>query len=501
MKHEKMFKKDLAKIETPAIEKILPAASVQKAACSHAPRANKRLGAMAISVILCCCMVFGVAAATAVPMIVKIINDSRITENTQQLTVVPEGYVGIYTKEDLLAMSNRGDEKPATKYILMNDITFTDEDYAAGGICEGGIKPIELTHYYQMSNGETAVAHTSLGTFNGNGYVIRNLRLIPDERGYKCGLFGGVTTVINLGIENCEITVQRDGTGYKDLYVGAVSSAANFVGACYVDGLTVDIEYGMQDNTPESLWRYDIMIGGLCGQANYVDSCYVNNAQINVGGTGLDDSSDDAVTLMVGGVVGYCQSCITSWFSGEVNNSLEGKFYWTGTDNITVKDVSDSFPLIIDEETFEFIREKLLSKYGKDNFDYKKFCAYYLKKDIDALADNERALAELMTMLEQLNNMTGGKMDLENQHVWYIFDPTASHAERSEIYAILLNAFDGDKEALKQLCEYSYLNYGETCCYTLDLGKPLNSEDVTGFDFEKVWIFRDGKPVQQIFAD
>ncbi len=498
MKHEKMFKRDLARVQTPAIEKILPDAEAKQT--KRAPRSKKRVGVVAMSVILCCVMVLGVAAATTAPLIRKILNDKRVTENTQQLTVVPEGYVGIYTKEDLLGMSNCGDEMPAVKYILMNDITFTDEDYAAGGICEGGIKPIELTHYMQMG-AQTVVAHTSLEMFNGNGYVVRNLKLVPDETNYQVGLFKSATTVINLGIENCEINIQKDGTGYQRLYVGTIVTSANFVGACYVDGLKLNVEYNMFDRNVGVIENYSVIIGGLCGKANYVDSCFVNNAKINVGGTGPEENSDDSVILNVGGIVGYSNSCITSWFSGEIENTINGKFDWDGTDSITVNDLSDRFPLIIDGENFENIKEKLLSKYSKDDFRYKLFCAYYLKKDIDAVAaTSSRALEELMTMLNQLNHMTGDKMDLENQRVWYIFDPMASREEKNRIYSIFLYIFDGDKAALEQLCEYSYLNYGDTYCYELDLDKALNSEQLEGFDFDTVWTFRDGKPIQQVFV-
>ena len=58
MKFEKRFKKDLAKIETPDIEKIIPGAA-SKHTESRAPRARKRLSAAAVAIILCCCMVLG----------------------------------------------------------------------------------------------------------------------------------------------------------------------------------------------------------------------------------------------------------------------------------------------------------------------------------------------------------------------------------------------------------------------------------------------------------
>ena len=65
--------------------------------------------------------------------------------------------------------------------------------------------------------------------------------------------------------------------------------------------------------------------------------------------------------------------------------------------------------------------------------------------------------------------------------------------------SVLLKTAD-NAEALAELCEYSYLTYGETYCYALDLSKPLSSADLEGFDFENIWTFRDGKPIQQVFV-
>ena len=502
MKFEKRFKKDLAKIETPDIEKIIPGAA-SKHTESRAPRARKRLSAAAVAVILCCCMVLGAAAATTAPLIRKILNDKRVTENTQQLTIVPEGYVGIYTKEDLLAIGKRGgpDGIP-TKYILMSDIIFADEDYATGGICEGGIEPIEIRQEKKTKD-TTIVWSTAIEIFNGNGYVIRNLKLVPNNNSsnrYYVGLFGSVDTIINLGIEDCEIKVVKNNNDYS-VSVGAIASAVNFVGACYVDGLELDVECHFKDIHSEWRNNYEILVGGLCGQASYVDSCFVNNAKINVSGTGIDkDNTLDVMMLNIGGVAGFANSCVTSWFSGDINNSFEGKLALESVGDISSNNINDTFPLLMDDETFAIVSQNIMDACGgKDAFEYKKFCAYYLKKDIDAV-HGERALEELMTTLNQVNNMTGGKMDLENQRVWYIFDPTASPLEQNTVYSIFLKGYNGDKEAVKQLCEYSYLTYGETYCYALDLSKPLNSEDLEGFDFDTVWTFRDGKPIQQVFA-
>lgn len=505
MKFEKRFKKDLAKIETPDIEKIIPGAA-SKHTESQAPRARKRLSAAAVAVILCCCMVLGAAAATTVPLIRKIINDRRITENTLQLTVVPEGYVGIYTKEDLLALNGTRDVNDK-RYILMSDIIFTDEDYAPGGILEGGFKPLNPTRVSGVKDGQTSTAYLEM--FNGNGHVIRNLKIREKDESEYYGLFGwGINSIINLGIEDCTIYVKYEsanpwGNPAKDLCVGAIAARADFIGACYVDGLTINVELDLTDNTPRNNRQYDLAIGGIGGNVLYVDSCYANNATVRVSGAGIEKGASpapDSVTLAVGGIVGFKHSCVTSWFSGQVSNTVTGEFVFSGTGEISETEIADQFPVLMDAAQFEQLRAKVEAKYGEDGFSYKMLRAYYLEKNIDKFAHSEKATAELMALFERLNAMTGGKMDLENQREWHLFDPTASYAEKTRVYEVLLGAYDGDKEALAQLCEYAYIQSGVVDCYVLDLSRALNSEDLPGFDFEKVWTFRDGKPIQQVFA-
>ena len=76
-------------------------------------------------------------------------------ESVDHLTEVPEGYVGVYTKDDLdyikLDMSG--------KYILMNDIVFEDSDFEKGG------------DFYNSGKGWEPIGTSSTnltGTFDGN---------------------------------------------------------------------------------------------------------------------------------------------------------------------------------------------------------------------------------------------------------------------------------------------------------------------------------------------
>ncbi len=89
---------------------------------------------------------------------------------------IPEGYTPIYTKDDLdnIRLDLSG------KYILMNDIVFTEEDYAPGG------------DFYNSGKGWVPIGNDRnhfCGTFDGNEHVIYNLR-INDSGNPNQGLFG-----------------------------------------------------------------------------------------------------------------------------------------------------------------------------------------------------------------------------------------------------------------------------------------------------------------------
>ncbi len=484
MKFEKKLKNDLAKIKTPEIERILPGATAE-APAPRASRAKKPVGVTALAVILCCCMVLGVAAAATVPLIRKIINDKRIIDNAQQLTVVPEGYVGIYTKQDLLALDGS-----SRLYILMEDITFTDADYAPGGILEGGFRPLR-----------PGAGNANVLMFNGNGHVIRNLKFAENEDG-RYGLFGGgVNSIINLGIEGCEINATLSCAPGEQLtpllYAGAVAASAEFIGACYVDGLTVNVECDLDEISTEVQTSGSIIVGGIGGHVRYVDSCYVNNASITVGGVAAPAltpwGSRNEVCLSVGGIVGEAHSCVTSWFSGKVSNNVAGEFFRSTVHDITEDGVSDAFPILMTEEQYDGLMARMEEKLGTDSFEGKKFNAYYVKLYLD------NATAEEELLFEQLNNMTAGQLEGAAQRVWYLFDLTASYIEKTQIYELLMEIYNGDKEAIAQLCRDVYVAGGVTDCYTLDLSRPLTAEDVPGLDLEAVWTIRDGKPVQRVF--
>ncbi|MBR6647161.1 MAG: hypothetical protein IKL09_06575, partial [Clostridia bacterium] len=154
------------------------------------------------------------------------------TTDSEHITTVPEGYVGIYTKNDLdnIKLDLSG------KYILMNDIVFTEEDYAEGG------------SFYNSGKGWSPIGtkdHPFRGIFNGNGYVIYNLTINNTNADYQ-GLFGysKETNMTNVYLHNITIVSNN--------YVGGIcgyTTGQSNISNCFVSG------------TIEG----NLYIGGICG--------------------------------------------------------------------------------------------------------------------------------------------------------------------------------------------------------------------------------------------
>ena len=117
--------------------------------------------------------------------------NSCLTDAKIYIDEVPEGYIGIYTVDDLYNVRN----DLTAKYILMNDIDLT-EATAKGG------------KYDFMGNGWSPIGNDGLyesyefsGLFDGEGYKIIGLRIdmqnVPTGAGEMyLGLFGKVTGTI-----------------------------------------------------------------------------------------------------------------------------------------------------------------------------------------------------------------------------------------------------------------------------------------------------------------
>ena len=144
MNTRKRLKKDFDRIEIPPKEKIIPHIRPTRHASRFRTPAKRWLTApMAIAIAMI--LVIGVAAAGSI--ILSQLNANVLTGNNVRLEEVPKGYVGIYTIEDLMAINTAlQDGTQAKHYILMNDIIFSDADFAPGGVCADGWNGISTGH-------------------------------------------------------------------------------------------------------------------------------------------------------------------------------------------------------------------------------------------------------------------------------------------------------------------------------------------------------------------
>ena len=236
------------------------------------------------------------------------------------------GYTPISTKEELNNIRN----DLTGKYYLTQDIVFSQEDFAPGGI------------FYNSGNGWEPIGGETpfTGILDGNGCSIvglkmnvANLTLTESEKAYF-GLFGNMYggSVSNLGMENSDIRIHVAQSGEK-VSVGSIAGVMGSVANCYSNGnITVDVDKGdvnvgglvgeggytggegMEGSVTNSHFSGSVTVkasqdadantGGICGQTNWgylVDNCY------NTGTVSGDSSA--------AGIVGFCQFKITNSYN------------------------------------------------------------------------------------------------------------------------------------------------------------------------------------------
>jgi len=201
-------------------------------------------------------------------------------------TTVPNGYIGIYTAQDLDNVRNN----LSGNYILMNDI-----DLSAWGDWEPIGKP----------------SNPFRGLLNGNGYVISNITIIsPNE---YIGLIGysDMAGILNIGLVDVNIDISISSESINCLYAGGILgyfSSQSSITNCYSSG-----RISIHTST-----NIDIIIGGIVGviAANEIDNCY-NLSEIV-------SSSDNS---KAGGIVGSAggSSLISNCYNtGEIQASYAG---------------------------------------------------------------------------------------------------------------------------------------------------------------------------------
>jgi hypothetical protein len=180
-------------------------------------------------------------------------------------TSVPEGYIPIYDKDDLMMVHSN----PSGNYILMEDIVFDERDFDSSYNDGMGWIPFE----------------SFSGIFDGNGHKIVNLRISGTQN--NVGLFGtltGYASVKNLILENVDIDVSGDYVGGICGKIQTNQTVSNYViSNCRVSGRISGNNY----------------VGGLCGHASssVYTTCYI-----------IEKSSNLAIVNgeeCVGGLLGY----------------------------------------------------------------------------------------------------------------------------------------------------------------------------------------------------
>lgn len=245
-----------------------------------------------------------------------------------------QGYTLIKTADELQQIESN----LSGKYILMNDIDLSGYDWT----------PLGLAGIDDPSQGFT-------GELNGNGYVVRNLRIHDSSEDALAGLFvmiGPGGSVSNLGLEDVDI----DCSGANSYAGGlAVISMGVTVTNCYTTGVVSatsgdsgagGLIYSSEDIDIDSCYSSCTVsgmaiVGGLLGAAgDTISSCYSTGAvsglqQVGglIGLVGVDSTisscySTGAVsaTDYVGGLIGVSGDITISksYFNTETSGQTAG---------------------------------------------------------------------------------------------------------------------------------------------------------------------------------
>ena len=229
----------------------------------------------------------------------SLICSAEESETPEHLTEVPEGYLGIYTKDDLDSIKL----DMAGKYILMNDIVFNDSDYVKGG------------SFYNSGKGWEPIGTSSTnftGVFDGNGYKIKNLYIKNPEQDY-IGLFGYMNnaTVKNITVENGNIT----GGNYTGGIVGYITKSnligcdfvGNVYGNDYIGGVTGCSDYRTTISycNTQGFVSGKIYVGGIAGkQRAYAEDGKTEYNCIKY----CNNSAEISAESTAGGIAGESQS-------------------------------------------------------------------------------------------------------------------------------------------------------------------------------------------------
>lgn len=265
-----------------------------------------------LSLILAVVMIMSVMPMTA-----------NATSTNEHNTAVPEGYIGVYTIEDLYCVRN----DLTANYILMNDIDLSEATAEGGDWNYGGRgwNPIGSDNIY--------TGNAFSGIFDGNGYSIHGLNInivnatLPSgATTLYLGVFAKVSgTVKNLTVKG-KIELNQSATYSVKHYVGGI---AGYCSGGTIENCINDVE--LDCTAPD----HPVYAGGIVG---YMSSGTINKC-INIANLSLISSfrtthaytnKQDICEVFVGGVTAHNNGTILNCINtGDVNAfSNGGSSHW-----------------------------------------------------------------------------------------------------------------------------------------------------------------------------
>ena len=480
---------------------------------------KKRLSARAmLAAAVAAVLVTTGCVCAAVPAVREYINMLFLRQDSvSRIHEVPEGWVGIWTAEDLEKVR----ENLGGSYVLMNDIVIPEESYAPGGIYENGFVPIggtrvQYTAVDEETGEEKQFTHSKAftGTFNGNGYTISNVHVTALTNSDAAGLFGvcemkynlwdpetgedyqtagGI--IKNLGVIDSSVIIMDDNGYFTDASIGMIVGKGAFVVGCYTKNVEVRYTIPEDYNVPHT--ERTISIGGVAGYANTVDSCH-SNADIRVEAS----IPEEGVALYAAGVCGWGKACVTSYFNGTIESPLADweVCYFDATNppdmvnEAVMREIA--YRLLCVDYGVDMDRKKVekfgitMESYFRDNAGgeqqssyWDHWNAFYCLKN--APASNNIGSQDFLTYA----------VDEAVPEIVYVLDPMLTVKERAKLSEILSLVFTGDE--FYRICQENGVKYGAYDNYDLRREPDCAFE---GFDFGSIWIMGDdGLPKLRLF--
>lgn len=236
-------------------------------------------------------------------------------------TEIPDGYTPIYTVQDLDSIRNNLDGK----YLLMNDIEFSKEDFSENG------------HFYNSGQGWKPIGTDDktpfTGVLDGNGHSIKGLYINLDVKNKTvyAGLFGysnGTINDLTMIDSNISVTVSMDSTFYKaNAYAGGlVGISGGTINNCNNTGTvsaTFSHHSSMVVQSPE------IYAGGIAGKINGGTVSYCNNTGTVTAWSDITRLDGIRSQLFSGGITGTNAGDISYCSNNGCVNVRYDNFYLT----------------------------------------------------------------------------------------------------------------------------------------------------------------------------